>query len=280
MRVYISSDIEGVAGVVDWGHSIPGAPEYGRARRLMTAEVNAAAAAAFAAGAESVVVNDSHGPMNNILIEELNERVELVTGRPKALTMVHGVGDGFDVAMFLGYHAKAGTAGGVLEHSYSGICVFDITLNGRSYGEFGLNTMMAGYHGVPVVLASGDQKLAAEVADVNPHTETVVVKQAVSRFAARSLTPKVAHERIADAVTRVLSQGPDVWKRALLPPLAGELTLDLTFLHTYQADAAGEVPDVERVGGRTLRVVGSDYQDVYNLMRLLIGIAGSVTKAP
>lgn len=155
MRVYISSDIEGVAGVVDWGHSIPGAPEYGRARRLMTAEVNAAAVAAFNAGAETVLVNDSHGPMNNILIEELDERIELVTGRPKALTMVHGVGDGFDLAMFLGYHAKAGTAGGVLEHSYAGMRVFDITLNGRSYGEFGLNAMLAGYRGVPVVLASG-----------------------------------------------------------------------------------------------------------------------------
>lgn len=280
MRVYISSDIEGVAGVVDWGHSIPGAPEYGRARRLMTAEVNAAAVAAFNAGAETVLVNDSHGPMNNILIEELDERIELVTGRPKALTMVHGVGDGFDLAMFLGYHAKAGTAGGVLEHSYAGICVFDITLNGRSYGEFGLNAMLAGYHGVPVVLASGDQKLAAEVTDVNPHTETVVVKQAVSRFAARSLTPNAAHGLIGEAVTRVLTQGKDVWKQALLPPPAGELTLDLTFLHTYQADAAAEVPGVERVGGRTLRVIGADYQEVYDMMRLLIGVAASVTKTP
>ncbi len=278
MRVYISSDIEGVAGVVDWGHSLPGGPEYGRARRLMTAEVNAAAVAAFAAGAEDVLVNDSHGPMNNIVIEELDERIELVTGRPKTLTMVHGVDDGFDLAMFLGYHAKAGTAGGVLEHSYAGICVFDITVNGRSYGEFGLNTMLAGFHGVPVVLASGDQKLAAEVAEVNPHTETVVVKQAVSRTAARSLTPRAAQGRIAEAVTRVLAQGPDGWRRALLPPPSGELTLDLTFLHTYQADAAAEVPELERIDGRTVRVVGSDYQRVYDVMRLLIGLAVSVTR--
>lgn len=277
MRVYISSDIEGVAGVVDRGHSSPTGADYGRARRLMTGEVNAAAAAAFKAGAASVLVNDSHGPMNNLLIEELDERIELVTGRPKAMTMVHGLGDGFDLAMFLGYHAKAGTAGGVLEHSYSGICVFDITLNGRSYGEFGLNAMLAGYHGVPVVLASGDQKLAAEVADVSPHTEAVVVKQAVSRNAARSLTPKAAQARIAEAVARVLAQGPEHWGQALLPPPKGELSLELTFLHTYQADAGAEVPGVERSGGRSLRLVGGDYQELYRLMRLLIGLAGSVT---
>lgn len=278
MRVYISSDIEGVAGVVDWGHSLPSGADYGRARRLMTAEVNAAAIAAFAAGAETVVVNDSHGPMNNLVIEELDERVELVTGRPKAMTMVHGVGDGFDLAMFLGYHAKAGTAGGVLEHSYAGICVFDITLNGRSYGEFGLNAMMAGYHGVPVVLASGDQKLAAEVADVSPATERVVVKRAVGRTAARSLTPGAAQARIAQAVTRVLAQGPEGWKRAHLPPPAGELTLELTFLHTYQADAGEGVPGVERSGGRSLLVRHHDYAKVYELKRLLIALAASVTR--
>lgn len=277
MRVYISSDIEGVAGVVDRGHSSPTGPDYGRARRLMTGEVNAAAAAAFEAGAVTVLVNDSHGPMNNLLVEDLDERIELVTGRPKPLTMVHGVDDGFDLAMFLGYHAKAGTAGGVLEHSYNGICVFDITLDGRSYGEFGLNAMLAGYHGVPVVLASGDQKLAAEVADVSPRTEAVVVKQAVGRNAARTLTPRAAHARIAEAVARVLTQGPEAWQRALLPPPAGEMTLELTFLHTYQADAAAEVPDVVRSGGRSVRVVGADYQRLYNTKRLLIGLAASVT---
>lgn len=277
MRVYISSDIEGVAGVVDRGHSSPTGPEYGRARRLMTAEVDAAAVAAFKAGATTVLINDSHGPMSNLLVEELDERVELVTGRPKPLTMVHGVGDGFDLAMFLGYHAKAGTAGGVLEHSYAGVCVFDITLNGRSYGEFGLNAMMAGYHGVPVVLASGDQKLAAEVADVSPATETVVVKQAVSRNAARSLTPKAAQARIAEAVARVLTQGPTSWKQSLLLPPEGELSLELTFLHTYQADAAAQVPGVERSGGRSVRFQGEDYGEVYEVMRLLIGLATSVT---
>lgn len=275
MRVYISSDIEGVAGVVDRGHSSPTGPEYGRARRLMTAEVNAAAVAAFKAGATTVLINDSHGPMNNLLVEELDERVELVTGRPKPLTMVHGVGDGFDLAMFLGYHAKAGTAGGVLEHSYAGVCVFDITLKGRSYGEFGLNAMMAGYHGVPVVLASGDQKLAAEVADVSPATETVVVKQAVSRNAARSLTPKAAQARIAEATARVLAQGPANWKQALLPPPDGELSLELTFLHTYQADAAAQVPGVKRSGGRSVRFEGEDYREMYEVMRLLIGLATS-----
>ncbi len=273
MRVYISSDIEGVAGVVDRGHASPTGPEYGRARRLMTAEVDAAAVAAFKAGATTVLINDSHGPMNNLLVEELDERVELVTGRPKPLTMVHGVGDGFDLAMFLGYHAKAGTAGGVLEHSYAGVCVFDITLNGRSYGEFGLNAMMAGYHGVPVVLASGDQKLASEVADVSPATETVVVKQAVSRNAARSLTPKAAQARIAEATARVLAQGPTSWKQAILPPPDGELSLELTFLHTYQADAAAQVPGVERSGGRSVRFKGEDYREMYEVMRLLIGLA-------
>ncbi len=276
MRVYISSDIEGVAGVVDSGHSSPTGTDYGRSRRLMTAEANAAAVAAFEAGATTVVVNDSHGPMTNLLVEELDERVELVTGRPKPLTMMHGVEDSFDLAMFLGYHAKAGTAGGVLAHSY--IDVSDITLNGRSFGEFGLNAMMAGYHGVPVVLTSGDQKLAAEVADVSPHTEAVVVKQAVSPTAARSLTPKAAQAQITESVRRVLAQGPDHWRRALLPPPAGELTLELTFLHTLQADAGEAVPGVERSGSRSLRLRHDDYAQLYGLKRLLIGLASSAIR--
>jgi D-amino peptidase len=268
VRVYVSADIEGVAGIVTAEQTMPsGGGEYARGRALMTAEVNAAIGAAFDAGATHVVVNDAHGPNTNLLVESLDERAELLTGRPKALNMVHGVDAGFDAALFVGYHARTGTAEAVLDHAYLGNVGFDMRLNGRPYGEFGLNAMLAGAFGVPVLMTSGDDKLAAEARALLPGIEAVVVKDAVGRTAARTVTPAVARRRVADGVRRALAGD---LRAGLLRPPPPPFELEVVFLRAGMADVAAVMPGVERLDGRTVRWRGDDYVTTFKACRALL----------
>src|SRR5205814_2745543 len=214
MRVYVSVDMEGIAGVVHESQTDPTTPafaaEYGRFRRLMTAEANAAVEGAVAAGATRVVVNDSHWFMRNLLAEELHQAAELVAGDPKPRSMVQGIDEqepgGFDAALFIGYHARDGTRHAILDHTYADR-IHEVRLNGRPVGELGINAALAGVAGVPVALVSGDASLAAEAkALLGDNVATVVVKEAVSRHAARSVAPAVACRLIRDGVTAALKQ--------------------------------------------------------------------------
>ena len=208
MRVYISVDMEGVAGVVHEDQTDPTDPrhagEYNRFRRLMTSEANAAVEGALAAGAGSVLVNDSHWLMRNLLAEDLHPAAELLSGGPKLHSMVEGLDEGFDAAMFVGYHARAGTTHAIIDHTYTDR-VHEARLNGKPVGELGINAALAGTYGVPVVLVSGDQALAAEARELLGGTvETVVVKQAVGRFAASSVHPSEACRRIREGAAAAL----------------------------------------------------------------------------
>jgi D-amino peptidase len=268
VRIYVSSDIEGVAGVVAVEQTMPsGGGEYARGRSLMTDEVNAAIAAAFACGASEVLVNDAHGPNTNLLVERLDPRAQLITGKPKALNMVHGIDGGFDAAFFLGYHARTGTAEAILDHAYLGSVGYDMRLNGRSYGEFGLNAMLAGAFGVPVVLTSGDDKLAEEARTLLPEIDVVTVKWAASRTAARTLSPSVARALIEEGVGRAL-QGD--LGRGLLPPPEPPYELEVTFVRSSMADVAALMPGAARVDGRSVRYVTDDYVAAFRACRVLL----------
>ena len=268
MRLYVSSDIEGVAGVVSAAQTTPeGGAAYERARRFMTAEVQAAVHAAFDVGVASVLINDGHGPNTNLLIEDLDERVELLTGRPKPLNMMEGIDGGFDAALLLGYHARSGTRAAILDHAYLGSVGYDLRLAGEPVGEFAMNAMLAGHHGVPVVMVSGDDALVAEAKAWLPQIEAVAVKAAVSRTAARSVTPAAARSRIAEAVRRALTSDPSI---GLLRPPTGPMPLDVTFLRTAQADVAELLPRSERLDGRTVRFVGETYPEVFRACRALL----------
>ena len=146
MRVYISVDMEGIAGVVHWADTKLEGVEYERARRWMTGEANAAIEGALAAGATEVVVNDSHGHMRNLLVEELHTEAWLVRGSPKPYCMLEGLEPGFDAVFLVGYHALAGTGGGVLNHSFSGSAIAAMRLNGLLVGEVGFNAALAFSH--------------------------------------------------------------------------------------------------------------------------------------
>jgi D-amino peptidase len=271
MRVYISVDMEGVAGVAHEDQTDPIDPrhagDYNRFRRLMTSEANAAIAGALEAGAKAVLVNDSHWLMRNLLAEELNPVAELLSGGPKRLSMVEGIDGGFDAAMFIGYHARAGTRNATIDHTYTSR-VYEARLNGKPVGELALNAAMAGVHGVAVALVSGDQALAVEAkALLGPGVETVIVKEAVGRFAARSVAPTVACERIRSGAAAALRR-----KHAAFT-FKTAITLEVDFVLSQMADMAELVPGSSRIGGRTVSYAGDDYREVFRAWRAMYNLA-------
>ena len=274
MRVYISVDMEGIAGVVHESQTDPADParaaEYGRFRRLMTREANAAIEGALAAGATKVVVNDSHWFMRNLLAEELHQAAELLSGDPKPRSMVEGIDSGFDAALFIGYHARAGTPHAVLDHTYADR-IHEVRLNGRPVGELGINAALAGVAGVPVAVVSGDSSVAAEArALLGEDVATVVVKQAVSRHAARSVAPAVACRMIREGVAAALTQ-----KHAplVLPP---PITVEVDFALTIHADMAELCPGATRTAGRTVAFTHQDYREVFRGWRAMLNLSAVV----
>ncbi len=279
MRVYLSVDMEGTAGVVHEDQTNPTDPrcagEYGRFRRLMTLETNAAIEGALAGGATRILVNDSHWSMRNILAEDLHPAAELLSGSPKNWSMMEGIDLGWDLAAFIGYHAKAGTQNAILDHTYTD-SILDVRLNGRSVGEFGINAALAGTFGVPVALVSGDKAIAEEARTLlgDGAPRTVVVKEAVSRHAARSVSPEKAQimigEAMRDVVARTAKGDPVGRPHVVASPTA--LEVDLT--RTSQADHAAMGRGFERKGPRTVAFKHEDYREVFRAFRTMFNLAG------
>ncbi|HYE87704.1 MAG TPA: M55 family metallopeptidase [Vicinamibacterales bacterium] len=178
-RVYISVDMEGISGVVGDDQTSAGQPEYNRSRKLMAEDANAAIRGAFEGGATEVVVNDSHGSQRNLLPEDLDPRARLISHSFKRHGMVEGLDETFDAVIFIGYHAKADSPRGLFAHTGSGV-VKDVQVNGRSAGEGGLNTLMAQWYGVPVVMISGDDVAIEQQKAWTPAVRGVAVKRAIN----------------------------------------------------------------------------------------------------
>ncbi len=266
MNVLISVDMEGISGVVTGDHVSSNHKEYERFRKLMTAEANAAIEGALAGGATRVVINDSHGGMANILIEELNPAAELISGSPKPFSMMQGIGPDVDGVFFVGYHGASGTGAAVLEHTWSGR-VIEVRLNGQVVGETGFNAALAGAYGVPVVLVTGDQVVTEEARALLGEIETVAVKEGITRTAARCLHPQVAQERIRQAAERAL--GRTVSPFVVSPPI----TLRVAFLRALHADQASLIPGSRRVDGRTVEWTGEDMPTVYKVFQAMVALA-------
>jgi len=269
LKVYISADMEGVGGVVHADFTSIQRKEYPRSRRWMTQEVNAAIEGALAAGATEIVVNDSHGSMRNILIEELNPAAKLITGSPKALSMMEGIDSTFDAVIFIGYHARMGTERGILDHTYSSRTVSNIRINGRTLNEAEINAAIAGYYGVPVVMISGDEAVVRQTKEVLKDIEGVVVKRGVGRYAAEVLHPEKVRELIREGAKRAIANRKKVKIFKIDPPIK----LEIEFLKSSMADMATLIPGVKRIGGRTVFYEGKDYIETFKLMRALIALA-------
>ncbi|MEZ4448345.1 MAG: M55 family metallopeptidase [Nannocystaceae bacterium] len=272
MRVYISVDMEGVAGVVHSEQCRRGADDYPAACALMTGEANAAALGAFDAGAEAVLINDSHGDMRNLLLEALDERVEVLSGSLKRFSMIEGVDHGrHDLALFIGYHGGAGTQRAILDHTYRGAVVYQVRVNGRAVNEAALNAMIAGAAGTPVGLVTGDESTCRQCRELLGEVDTVAVKSAVGRLAARSLHPAAARSKIREAAAQAVRERGRFRPYSVDSPYA----LELDTLTTAMADAAELMPGAERRGDRTLRFVTDDVHTMFRGLLALVRLAGT-----
>lgn len=268
MRVYISVDIEGISTVVNNTSTGITGHDYGRARRQMTAEANAAVLGALAAGATEIVVNDSHGSMTNLIPEELHPAAELIQGRVKPLLMMAGIDGSFDAAIFIGYHARMHQSG-ILSHTISGGTVSNVYLNGQPLGETAINAAIAGYYQVPVVCVSGDNEACQEAITTLGTVETVAVKKAITRFSARSLHPQRACQLIEAGVKQAL-ENVDSY-RPYCPE--GPYTFKVQFIQAGQADAAAMMPGTTRVDTSTVSFSHADYIEAFRGLRCMICLA-------
>jgi D-amino peptidase len=247
MKVFISVDIEGVAGVVVPEQGQPGNLEYEECRRLMTEEANAAIAGAFDGGAVEVLVNDSHGPMVNLLPELLDPRAELIRGQLKPGSMFAGLDDTYSGAMCVGYHAAAGDHG-VLAHTYSTRDFTGVRLNGMAASEAMFFGAYAGAMGVPVILFSGDDVAAASCGGLFPGAEVVRVKTALGQRAARALSPLEARKRIRAGAERAVRAAGTIKPYRVVEPC--DVVFDLTSVTL--ADICATIPTAIRYAPLTV----------------------------
>jgi len=273
MKVFISADMEGISGITRAEHVLHDGREHERARKLMTQEVNAAVEGALEAGAKKVVVNDSHGTMINVIPEELHDEAELIAGSPKPMFMMEGIDSSFNAVLFVGYHGMRGAYPSILEHTYSSRLVYDFSINDRLMGETGINAAIAGYYNVPVVLVTGDRKLAEEARAFLGKVETAVVKEAVGRTAARCLSPRKARQLIKKGATKALKQVDKFKPFKIKPPI----NLKVAFLNPGMAEVATLVPGSKRVDGRTVSYSSKDMIEVYRAFIAMITLAGTTT---
>jgi len=254
LKVFISADMEGVGTVVhrdDVNVDEPGGHHFALAREQFTAEVDAAATAAFAAGATEVVVNDSHGNMRTLLPARLDPRVRLVRGPVKPGLMMAGLDKSFAAALLIGYHSRAGTPG-VLSHTLSGAALFEVRLDGEPIGEIGLSVLSAAELGVPVVFVSGDEDACREALGLVPGLTTFATKQALDRITASCLSPDACVEGIAAGVGTALAQSRTQSQSHPPAEVRGPHTLSATFLGATAATLASWIPGVRLVDARTV----------------------------
>jgi D-amino peptidase len=272
MKILIACDMEGITGVTNWNQVDPAHPEYVRFRKIMTGDVNAAIKGAFDGGADEIVVTDGHNNGDNILIEELDPRVRLNAGLGTSqYSMMQGIDESFDGVIFVGYHARAGSPAGVLDHTWSGK-ITNVWLNDILVGEYGLNAALAGYFGVPVIMLTGDQTACGQAAELLGALETVMVKQATGRFSAECLPPAVTQAAIREAAKRALLR---VKKGDLPDPfiLDTPVTVTVEFASSDMADRAERVPGSTREGTR-VAVELADMREAYLAFRAMTGLAG------
>ena len=272
MKIFISVDIEGVAGINEPLQGQRGNPEYETARRLMTQEANAAVRGAFEGGATDVVVADSHGPMRNILADDLDPRAQLVSGKPRALSMIEGVCADCSGVILIGYHAAAGEIG-VLAHTISGLAFAEIRINGEITGEPTLFAGHAAEIGVPLLAASGDDRLCAEIERQFPGACRIQVKTALGAQASQSLSPKASRNlieaQVADAVRNSRTTKADL-------PCKPPLEIDIRLMRQVYADAADLLPHITRKSATQITFSASSHAKAISTIAALALMASAL----
>ncbi|HEY8322951.1 MAG TPA: M55 family metallopeptidase [Ktedonobacterales bacterium] len=268
MKLYISTDFEGVAGIVDWDQIMVGSHDYEMGRRLLLGELNAAIDGALQAGAQSILVNDSHSSMRNLDPEQLHGSASLLSGKHKPLYMMEGLDSSFDAIFFLGYHGSMGASHAALSHSYNPRAIWEARINGEIVGETALNALVAAHYGVPIALVSGDEVTVEEAQRLTPAPHGAAVKRSITRYAAESVHPTVARERLRQAAYEALT----MQKPASAPNFPRPTTVELTFLTADMAEMSAWVRGVELApdDARTVRFGGDDLLDLFRTFVTLV----------
>ena len=281
-KILLSVDMEGISGVATrretatgWPHGSAKGNDYERAREWMTADANAAIAGAFEGGATEVLVADAHDGMLNVLWDALDPHAELLRGfegRPTG--MIEGV-FGCDAAFFVGYHAPANDARGVLSHTFVGpSMLWDIRLNGEAASEARFNAALAGERGVPLALITGDDVICEQTRAWLPGVETAVVKYAIDRYSARCLPQAVALERIRSAACQAVRRLPELRPYRLDPPIR----LEMVWADSSLAAAVSRIPGVQRCGAREVVFEAPDAQTAYDVCDIALELAAATLR--
>jgi D-amino peptidase len=247
MKLYISGDMEGVAGVCTWEQvdARTPHPEYSIYRRYYTQEIAAAI--------------DAHGPMRNLLFDELPSDIRVIFGNRKPFSMVQDASADFDGAFFIGYHGAIGDANAVLCHTYTPSVIYEARLNGIRCSEATLNAAVLGARGVPLLLITGDRTTIEGVQAQMPWVRGCIVKESIGNFAADSVTPTAAQRMIRDGAREAIARAQGARPFIGTPPF----TLDLTLGKTEQADVVEMIPGFARTGGRSIRFVHNDIETIF-----------------
>jgi D-amino peptidase len=268
MKAFISVDLEGMPYIVIPGHLNLKGSLYDEARRIATKITLIATDELNKNGFDKIVVADSHGPMINILIDDLPECVEIVRGYPRPLSMVSGV-EGCNAAMFLGYHAKFGTPKSTFDHTYSGASINRVEVNGLAVSEFLLNGYVAGELGVPVILVAGEaQLLEDDVKKKAPWAETVALKTSMSRLSAKSASMISIEKELRGAIKKSVAKHKKGKAELLVPKKPVKIAIN--FLASQFADAAELLPSVKRIDGLRVEYTAKNMVDAYKTFELLV----------
>jgi D-amino peptidase len=265
LKIYISADMEGIGGVVTGEQLGPQGFEYGRFREFMTAEVNAAIEGALAGGATQIIISDSHGNGQNLLIEKLPREVLIVRSWPRPLGMMQGIDETFAGAIFIGYHTGTTNLQGVRAHTLSSARLTDVRLKGVSVSEAGLNAAIAGHFNVPIIMVSGDDAVVKETTALLGNIEGAVVKWASGFHSAKTMTPTAACDLIRDRAQKAVRRIRDFKPYKLNAPIE----LNVTFKNYRPSEVLSYLSIVERTDAHTIRFVGKDIIEVSKFLTFI-----------
>jgi D-amino peptidase len=273
MRVYLSTDMEGTAGVVDWSQCRPTpGGDYEHYRNLLQAETNAAIDGAATAGATTFLVNDSHGRMHNLRPDQLHHHAAYLAGFHKPHYMMEGLDNTFDAIFLIAYHGSAAADHAVLPHTYNPHAIAEVHLNGQPTGEAGINALAALHHHVPIVLITGDQTTATETLAFTPHTHTAVVKNSLTGHAATNLHPEQARQLIHDTARRAI----ETLGEAQPPHITLPATLDIRFHTAELAAMATWLHGVTRTGPATVQTSDEEPLRLYRTFLTIVALTRSI----
>ncbi len=267
LKVYISADMEGVAGVVTNEQLGPSGFEYQRFREFMTNEVLAAIEGARAAGATEFLVSDSHGNGQNLLIEKFPEAVQIVRSWPRHLAMMAGIDESFDAALFIGYHSSTSNTEGVRAHTMSSARLTDVRLNGVSIPEAGINAAIAGHFGVPCVMISGDDAIIAEATNLLGDIDGATVKWAYSFHSARTLTPEASYQLIRRTAEGALRRIHEFKPYRLEAPI----TAEVSFKNYRPPQLLAYLPIIDRIDSHSVRFTGQTMIEISDILNVITG---------